>query len=125
MGFWIFMLICDLLVPAVMILAGWMMAHHPPKNINSLLGYRTARSMKNQDTWNFAHAYCGKLWWKVGWIALVPSVVVQFLLLGKGEQTVGIVGGILVTVQTVVLLVTILPVERALKRTFDENGKRK
>ena len=125
MGFWIFMLICDLLVPAVMILAGWMMEHHAPKNINSLLGYRTARSMKNQDTWNFAHAYCGRLWWRVGWITLVPSVLVQPFLLGKSEQAVGIGGGILVTVQTAVLLVSILPVERALKRTFDENGKRR
>ncbi|MFR4351708.1 MAG: SdpI family protein [Roseburia sp.] len=31
-----------------------------PKEINSTLGYRTFRSRKNQDTWIFAHNYCGK-----------------------------------------------------------------
>lgn len=50
MGFWIFLLVCSLLIPAVMIVAGFLMWKHPPKKINGFYGYRTTRSMKNQDT---------------------------------------------------------------------------
>jgi len=28
-----------------------MMYKHPPKSINAIYGYRTARSMKNDETW--------------------------------------------------------------------------
>lgn len=31
MGFWIFLLVCSLLIPAVMIVAGFLMWKHPPK----------------------------------------------------------------------------------------------
>ena len=35
-----FMLICDLIVPIVMIIAGRMMWKHCPKSINGIVGYR-------------------------------------------------------------------------------------
>lgn len=66
MWFWWFLFCCDLLVPVTMIVSGRIMWKHPPKNINGLMGYRTSRSMKNMDTWLFAHDYCGRLWWKIG-----------------------------------------------------------
>lgn len=43
MEFWWFMLICDMLIPVVMIIVGRWMWIHCPKNINGMLGYRTAR----------------------------------------------------------------------------------
>ena len=33
----------------------------PPKNINGLIGYRTKRSMQNQESWDFAQRYAGKV----------------------------------------------------------------
>ena len=33
----------------------------PPKRINSIYGYRTPRSMKNQDTWNEANKFSSNL----------------------------------------------------------------
>ena len=62
MCFWWFMLICDMIIPIVMVIVGRMMWKHCPKYINGMLGYRTTRSMKNMDTWKFAHDDCGKLW---------------------------------------------------------------
>ena len=59
MWFWWFMLICDLIIPIAMVIGGRMMWKHYPKNINSMSGYRTTRSMKNMDTWKFANDYCG------------------------------------------------------------------
>ncbi len=94
MWFWWFMLICDLLIPVIMIVVGRLMWKHPPKKINGLMGYRTSRSMKNMETWKFAHEYSGRLWWEVGWILLLPSIVVHIPVYGASDNMIGIVGGI-------------------------------
>ena len=125
MGFFIFMFICNLLIPLIMIAAGFLMYKKTPKEINGLIGYRTPRSSKNKDTWAFAHEYCGKLWFKWGLILLVPSVIVQIPFFNSGEDTLGAVSVAFETVQLVFLIGTIFIVEKALKRTFDENGNRK
>ncbi len=125
MWFWWFMFFSDLLIPALMAGFGWMMYRHPPKSINGLVGYRTARSMKNPDTWRFAQDYCGRLWWKAGWWMAIPSVVIHLPLYGRSNELVGTVGGILCMVQCTVLIGSIFPTERALKRNFTGDGARK
>ena len=55
------MLIMDLLLPFTMIGFGRYFMKKAPKEINSVFGYRTSMSMKNKDTWEFAHKYCGKV----------------------------------------------------------------
>lgn len=125
MGFWIFMLIVNLLIPAIMLGFGFHFRHHPPREINSLYGYRTRRSMLNRETWDFAHHVCGRLWRRVGFPLLPISVLAMLPVLGRDEDTVGLVGMVLCLVQTVVLIGTIFPVEAALKRTFDEYGNRR
>lgn len=59
MLFWIFMLVMNLLIPISMIGFGKLFMKTTPKEINGLFGYRTSMSMKNKDTWIFAHHYCG------------------------------------------------------------------
>ena len=125
MGFWLFMLVCDLLVPVIMILCGRMMWKHAPDKINGVMGYRTSRSMKNMDTWKFAHDYCGRLWWKIGWIMLIPSLVIHIPIYGKSDDVIGWTGGILTMLQCVVLIVSIIPTEMALKKTFTKEGTRR
>ena len=125
MWFWWFMLICDLTVPIVMLIAGRMMWKRCPKHINALLGYRTTLSMKNMDTWKFAHDYCGRLWWKIGLIMVVPSTLIHIPFYHSSEDTIGIVGLILCSVQMVVLVASIFPTESALKRTFYADGTRR
>ena len=122
MGFWVFMFCCDLLIPLVMLFAGRMMQYHPPREINYILGYRTARSMKNRETWVFAHRECGRLWVRWGVLMLVPAAVIMLLLLGKEVPTVGTVGGIVTVLQMFPLLLSIAVIEKKLRRTFDENG---
>ena len=51
MGFWIFMLIMDLLLPFTMIGFGRYFMKKAPKEINSVFGYRTSMSMKNIAAW--------------------------------------------------------------------------
>ncbi len=118
MWFWLFMLCSGILIPLTMIIGGRMMWKHCPKEINGFIGYRTKRSMKNKDTWKFAHEYCGKLWWRIGWIVLVPSLVVYIPIYGTTDNRIGIVGGIVMLIQVIVLICSMLPTEIALKRTF-------
>ena len=125
MWFWWFMFVCDLLIPVLMIVCGKMMWKHSPKNINGIIGYRTTRSMKNMDTWKFAHDYCGRLWWKIGWIMLIPSIIVQFPFFNSDDNMIGVVGVILCTIQCVILIISIFPTERALKRNFTDDGTRR
>lgn len=125
MGFWIFMLSMDLLTPLVMLGFGKMFLSGNPKEINFAFGYRTSMSVKNKDTWQFAHSYCGRLWFRIGLILLPVSVIPLLFVINGNMNTVAIVGGIVCAVQVVVLLCSIIPVEKALKRTFDRNGNRK
>ena len=125
MGFWWFMLTMELLVPITMIAFGSHFLKHPPKKINGLYGYRTSRSMKNMDTWNFAHHYCGKLWRILGWLLLAVSAIMMLLTLGQDKDAVGAVGGVLSMVQILILVGSIFPTEQALKKTFDEYGRRR
>ena len=125
MWFWIFMLAMNLWIPLVMIGLGHVFSKRAPGKINYLFGYRTTRSMKNEDTWTFAHQYFGKLWRVIGWSLLVVSPAAMLFVLGKNVDTVGTVDSILCLLQTVVLILPIFPTERALKRTFDEDGHRR
>lgn len=125
MGFYIFLFLCNLLIPLIMLIAGYSMYKNPPKEINGIVGYRTAMSKKNKDTWAFAHNYCGKLWMKSGVILLIPTVIAQIPFIGSGENVVGTVSIMIDVIQLAVLIGSIVPVEKALKRTFDENGNRR
>lgn len=125
MIFWWVMFFFNLLIPLLMIVVGRMMYKHTPKSINGVYGYRTKMSMKNQDTWNFAHDYCGRLWYKGGCIMLIPTIIVQLPFIHSSEDTVGIMVAVLETVQVCVLIGSIFPTERALKRSFDNKGNRK
>ena len=125
MGFWFFMLAMNLIIPLSMIFLGKYFSKRAPGQINMLFGYRTARSMKNQDTWQFAHHYFGKLWFKMGLWMLVLTVAAMLLVFGRDKDMVGTVGSIVCLVQLPVMLYAILPTERALKKNFDEDGKRK
>lgn len=125
MGFWIFMLIMNLLIPVTMLGFGRLFMYKAPGAINAVYGYRTTMSMKNQDTWDFAHKHAGALWLKWGkWLAVV-SVVIMLLLIGRDADTIGTVGAVLCLVQCVPLIYVIVPTESALKRTFDSKGNRK
>ena len=122
---WIFMLVCCLLIPTVMVVFGLIFKRKAPKDINVVFGYRTERSMKNEDTWQFAHRHIGRTWLFVGIPMLILSLVAMVLCVETGEIVVTAVGAGLSMAQLVVLIVSIFPTERALDKTFDKNGNRR
>ena len=80
--------------------------------------------MKNQQTWDYAHQVCGKLWFRAGAVMLPLSLLAMLSGLGKDTQALGIWLMGVVLVQVVVMIATIFPVEKALKRKFDKFGRR-
>lgn len=124
MKLWLFITVMDLLIPALMIGSGILFMKRPPEKINPWYGYRSRMSMKNKDTWEFAHRYAGKIWFVSGWIILLLTVPVMLMLLGKDPETVGMVGGIVCIVQCISMAAVIIPTERALRKKFDKYGNR-
>lgn len=124
MAYKIIMLLLGLLVPAAMLVGGYLMYRVIPKNRNGYIGYRSTMSRKNENTWAFAQRYCGKLWLKAGSIMLALSAIILVLFWNMNEDAFSILTMVLEGVQIFGLLCTIHPVEKALRKTFDEKGNR-
>ena len=125
MGIWFMMLGFNLLIPVIMLIAGKAFLRSAPKSINWMLGYRSTMSMKNEDTWIFAHQVVGGFWLKWGWVTLAVTVILMLLLLGKSVELISIVGCVLLFLQLIPVIAVIPHTEKALKGTFDKNGNRK
>lgn len=122
MTFRFFMLGVNLILPLTMIGFGRYLGNHPPKKINSAFGYRTRRSMKSTEAWNFAHAYFGRLWFFFGCAMLPASVAPMLFFIGKDTKTVGIAGTAICTVQLFLMFIPIFLTERALKKRFENKN---
>lgn len=123
LGFWIFMLLTDLLIPLLMVGFGKLFTKRPPKRINGIYGYRTKRSMKTQETWDFAHRYFGNLWFWIGLVLIPLSALPLIFVYGKDIERIGTVGAVVTLVQIVPMIAPVFPTERALKENFDEHGR--
>lgn len=121
MWFWWYMMIFNCFIPFLMIILGRFMWKHCPKERNGVIGYRTKKSMKNNETWKFGNEYCGRLWYRIGLILLIPSIVVLIPFFKSSDEKIGTVSIILLGIQLVFLVGTIIPTERALKEKFSEN----
>ncbi len=103
MALWIFLLLCELLCPAALILFG-----------RGLVSYSEERSPEAS-----VPVRCGKLWQRIGWIMLPATVLVQLLLLGKAEAAVGVWSGVIMGFQLLILLISVVPARRAMESSSD------
>ncbi|HCW53185.1 MAG TPA: hypothetical protein DG753_05510 [Clostridium sp.] len=117
-----FLGICNLLIPIVMIVVGVISSREIPENINTFIGYRTKRSMKNIDTWKFANKYCGELWKKLGIEIFAISIICNVPGFIFEIEVYSIISLVLIVIQIAVIIFSIYLVERELKNKFDENG---
>ena len=123
MAFWYIMSLVALLMPLTMIGFGLVFMKNPPKRINDFYGYRTKRSMRSQDTWDFAHHFFGKLWLVCGLVSIPFSLVPMWFVVDKSKEVIGMTGLIVVCLQAILLLIPIIVTEKALKKNFDEFGR--
>ena len=124
---WAILLADVLAVPAILLGFGWRFMKRPPQDIDGAYGYRTPMSMKNRDTWEFAHQVCGRVWWRAGWVLLALSAALLAWMQTRpgGGRTNWLLGILTALGEGAALLLTIIPVERALKKEFNQNGIRR
>ena len=116
--FWIFMLLCSLITPVIMVITGIIITKRPPKEINDLYGYHTKRSTESPEAWKFANEYLGRLWLVGGLIMLLLSAAVMLLFFGSDEDTTGIACTVITCIQPALMVLLMIPVEIALKEKF-------
>lgn len=97
------------------VIAGWCQLRFPPKQINSTYGYRSAKSMANDQAWHFAQGYSARQMLRYGLVMCVISPVGWFL---GWNPIVEIVLGLVALVPPIVMLV--ISTERALQQQYDQ-----
>ncbi|MBE0700979.1 MAG: SdpI family protein [Acholeplasmataceae bacterium] len=122
--FWMIMLLMNLLIPATMLVFGVLFKKKTPKK-RVFFGYRTKQSMKNDDTWAFAHHYLGQIWTRLGTFVLIMSLMIMVLLYNEELNTVALYALMLTSVQLGMMMIPVFITERKLRLTFDEQGRRR
>ncbi|MCU6786846.1 SdpI family protein [Aedoeadaptatus acetigenes] len=123
MGFKVAMALAVYVIPGIMVFFGGLMLDHPPKTINAAYGYRTAMSMLNQDTWDYAQAACAERWRRWGRVLALITLVVLIFALRRPDFADAL--GIYTAFETAYLLASVAATEMDLRRTFDREGRRK
>lgn len=113
-------IIVDIVITLLLLISGMILYVFPPKQVNSILGYRTKRSMKNQESWDCANKFAGKIMMFFGVIYFVVVGVLYLVFLKKGflqtnENTIIIICVLLFVIS---FITTIVLVERKLKKVF-------
>lgn len=119
----VYYMITGLLLPTMLVGFGAIFRSHPPKNINMAFGYRTSRSMKSRESWDFANRYWGAFVFRTGLAAegVTLAVLAAGYLAAPGQM--GNLSLVMSGLQIVLLFVSIPLTERQLKKRFDDNGK--
>lgn len=79
----------------IFMITGFIMLRFPPKKINWLYGYRTSRSMKSQENWNFAQIYSAKQMVLFGFLLFLSAFI---NLIFKFNESVSFVLGMLLLI---------------------------
>ena len=112
--------ILAMLPPALMLCVGIMWKVSPPKMNGKALAYRTALSTRSEETWNFAHRHCSKLWIRLGIVlGLVSALLMWFLR----EQYLNFILWLLAG-QMVFFCLSAFLVDLLLKNGFDDHGNK-
>ena len=122
-------MIGSMLFPAFLERMGRETILHPSRAMDGKQIYRTARAMRNEETWAFAQHTWGVVCRRLG-LALVIFTALFYLLLFRRAETGDAAppsGWWLLPagVELAALPTARLLVERALKKNFDKNGTRR
>ena len=111
-------LLANLSIGAILLVVALILKAAPPKKINWLYGYRTPRSMKNQETWNTGN--------RIGARGLLILAVCQLLcgmcstLIFQDDRAISWTIGFMV----VGLIIMVITIELRLRTLFDKEGIR-
>ena len=113
------------LIPVLCFIFGILLYKHEPKKINGCYGYRTCRSMKNEDTWKFANNLLGRLSLGGGAVLIVISAAAVLAVNASRHDMFAAVSGLAVIMDLVFMAASIIRLESALKKRFNDDGSRR
>ncbi|WP_075343451.1 SdpI family protein [Tenacibaculum agarivorans] len=88
----------------------------PPKKINSWYGYRTPRTMENQEVWDFANTFFNKQFLLYSVISFVAALILATVAGKISWQPIAIM--------VMTLGVCVIKTEQELNKHFDKEGKK-
>lgn len=91
----------------------------PPKKINSIYGYRTQRTMSNNDVWSFANSLFSTVLMKYSGVSLIVALLLTFLSGALMNSWLPM------ALMIFTLIVSIIQTEKGLNKNFDQKGDRK
>lgn len=119
MKFWITTLFLDLLVPVIILIIGILYIKKPATHINWMHGYRTERSMRNQEAWDFAQRYFGGTCFRLGTGFTLLTLVSMLSVLGQNQKNIKMLGSVIGIAEVFMMIYILIPTERALKRKYE------
>ncbi|MDR3598690.1 SdpI family protein [Clostridium sp.] len=114
-------LLTNILPSIIFIFFGTTLKLWPPKDINHVFGYRTFFAMKNNETWKEGNNFSGVMMILSGVIAFFFSISATFIYWNSPNIS-SVISGI---GSIVIAFCFVFYTEVHLRKTFDENGKRK
>jgi uncharacterized membrane protein len=111
------------LIGVIFILAGLIQKRYPPKEINSLYGYRTKISMKDQQNWEEGNSYSTKLIIKCGWVLVIAGGIITaglMLVNISPELRTLIKLGLMLAAAFGTVIILFRRTEKHLKKTFSD-----
>ena len=110
-----FMFCMTILTPVSVSVTGMVMRKHPVRDMNLGRGYRTGRSMKSQEAWDFAQKYCAGIWMRWGAVIAARSAVAILVFRDGDYETVSVW---VIGVQFACICLSVVLVEIELSRRF-------
>lgn len=105
--------IISFLIGGVLIITAIITTLFPPKRINYFYGYRTAASMKNQQTWDLAQKYSTKKMFGLGLLLMAFSFLDAVIDINEVTST-----GLGIGLMILGFIFMMITTERAIKKNF-------
>ncbi len=125
MGFWFYILITTLILPALILFFGLNFSKKgAPKDIDGHSGFRSRRATKSWDAWVFTHKLAGRIWTLMGIIMLPVSVVIMLFSIKLPVELINIFGSFLFGIQGFAFVGSVIHIEMQIKKNFNDFGVR-
>jgi uncharacterized membrane protein len=103
-------------VNGLLLLLSIIFKYFPPKKVNGLYGYRTPRSMANQEIWDFANNFFNAQLLKYSLISFVAALVFALIAAEISWQPIGFM--------VITLAVCVIKTEQELNKFYDKEGNK-
>ena len=117
MATWVFVFIACLICPLMMLIYGIRFSRFQPKK-EGFCGVRTKAALKNDETWDYAHQYCGQMWENMGIIMACVVVAAMMILFRFNELIIAVSGVFIVFIQFILFVLSFAFVSKAIVKKF-------